>query len=70
MAVKLSNKMGVLIFRGVERDVLSRYYYCAKAYKADHIVRITSDCPLIDPKIIDLMIRRYLLDSSQQTRNN
>ena len=50
----------IKVYRGSSNDLLKRYYYCAKAYKADHIVRITSDCPLIDPKIIDLMIRRYL----------
>ena len=44
--------MGVLIFRGVERDVLSRYYYCAKKYKLKYIIRLTGDCPLIDPGLI------------------
>jgi spore coat polysaccharide biosynthesis protein SpsF len=47
-------------FRGSEEDVLDRYYQCALKYNADAIVRICADCPLIDPKIIDLVISRYL----------
>ena len=40
-------------FRGAEEDVLDRYYQAAKAYEGDPIVRITSDCPFIDPGLID-----------------
>jgi spore coat polysaccharide biosynthesis protein SpsF len=44
---------GVKYFRGSEDDVLSRYYFAAKAFQIDLIVRITSDCPCIDYEIID-----------------
>tara|TARA_Y100000590_G_scaffold213372_1_gene241815 strand:- start:79807 stop:80610 length:804 start_codon:yes stop_codon:yes gene_type:complete len=54
----LSKKINV--FRGSLDDLLDRYFKCAKKFKADHIVRITSDCPLIDPKIIDSVIKKYL----------
>jgi spore coat polysaccharide biosynthesis protein SpsF len=47
-------------FRGSSYDVLDRYYGTAKKYHADHIVRVTGDCPLIDPSIIDQMIRFYM----------
>ena len=47
-------------FRGEEHDVLDRYYQTALAYKYDVIVRITSDCPLIDPKVIDSVIDEFL----------
>ncbi|MDY0277771.1 MAG: glycosyltransferase family protein [Acholeplasma sp.] len=49
-------KSGVKVFRGSEDDVLSRYYHAAKFYKLDIVVRITSDCPLIDPYIMDNII--------------
>jgi len=47
-------------FRGSEKDVLERYFLCAQQYNADIIVRVTSDCPLIDPEIVDNIIERYL----------
>lgn len=43
-------------FRGSERDVLDRYYQCAKKSNFDVIVRATADNPFIDPEIIDLLI--------------
>jgi spore coat polysaccharide biosynthesis protein SpsF len=46
-------------FRGEEKNVLSRYYHAAKQYHGETIVRITSDCPLIEPRIIDLMLTNY-----------
>lgn len=49
----------VKVFRGSEENVLSRYYYAAKHYNLDTIVRITSDCPLIDSKVLDEMINHY-----------
>lgn len=53
-------KCNVKIFRGSEDDVLSRYYFAAKKYNADVIVRITSDCPLIDPAVTESVIDYYL----------
>lgn len=46
-------------FIGSEKDVLDRYYKCAKEFQGDVIVRITSDCPFIDPDIIDEAVEYY-----------
>ena len=54
-----------LIFRGDEHDVLSRYFEAAQAVSADVIVRVTGDCPLLDPIELDRVIDVFL--ESQQT---
>lgn len=46
-------------FRGNEDDVLDRYHQAAAAFQADTIVRITSDCPLIDPSVIDRVVDAF-----------
>lgn len=55
----LCEKIGVKTFRGSEEDVLDRYYNATKQYNVDIIVRMTSDCPLIDPKVVDRVIKYY-----------
>ncbi|MDH7604644.1 MAG: glycosyltransferase family protein [Melioribacter sp.] len=49
----------ILFYRGSSDDVLSRYYETAKKFNAEIIIRITSDCPVIDPQIIDKMINNF-----------
>lgn len=50
---------GVCCYRGSEQDVLDRFYTAARGEKAEQVVRITADCPLIDPEVIDRVIRRF-----------
>jgi glutamate-1-semialdehyde 2,1-aminomutase len=48
---------GVFCWRGSETDVLSRFVGCANASEADVILRITADCPYIDPQVIGAVVR-------------
>lgn len=50
-------KWGFQSFRGSEDDVLDRFYQAVKHKKPDWVVRVTSDCPLIDPELVDKVIK-------------
>lgn len=50
---------GVNVFRGSEKNVLSRFYKAATKYNLDLIIRCNADCPFIDPKLIDKMLKLY-----------
>ena len=56
---KMCRERGVPCYRGSENDVLDRFYNAARAEKAAQVVRITADCPLIDPDVIDRVVRRF-----------
>jgi glutamate-1-semialdehyde 2,1-aminomutase len=51
--------LGYEVFQGSESDVLDRYYHAANPHKPDIVVRITGDCPLIDPDLVDQTIDAY-----------
>jgi glutamate-1-semialdehyde 2,1-aminomutase/spore coat polysaccharide biosynthesis protein SpsF len=57
------------VFRGEESDVLDRYYQAAKNVNADVIVRITGDCPLIDPEVVDRVISTFLSEECDYASN-
>lgn len=58
--VQVCRQLNVPTFRGSEHDVLDRYFQAAKAFRSDTVVRITSDCPLIDPEIVDDVVSSFV----------
>jgi len=57
---KYVESLGVDVFRGSENDVLDRFYKTALKYNPTHIARVTGDCPLIDPQIVNKLISFYI----------
>jgi glutamate-1-semialdehyde 2,1-aminomutase len=53
-------QLGYKVFRGSETDVLCRFHEAATEISADIVVRITGDCPLVDPAIVDMVIKQFL----------
>lgn len=62
---ELCNANNVLCFRGHSTDLLDRHYRSALEYGAEAVVKIPSDCPLIDPKIIDEVLQYYISHSNE-----
>ncbi len=58
--VDLAATYGWPSFRGSEEDLLDRYYRAANRYSADVVVRVTSDCPLVEPILIDEIVRDFM----------
>jgi spore coat polysaccharide biosynthesis protein SpsF len=61
----ICNQYSINCFRGHVIDLLDRHYKAAKLYNADAVIKIPSDCPIIDPKIIDRVIK-YFIDNYDQ----
>lgn len=59
----------IRVFVGSEQDVLDRYYQAARLLNPVNVVRITSDCPMIDPEIIDVIGQRHLAEKADYTSN-
>lgn len=64
VVAELGSRLGVAIVRGPEEDVLERYRLAVDRYGLDVVVRVTADCPLIDPDLIDRAIELMVADRS------
>jgi len=62
-------RLGFEVYRGSEDDVLDRYYQAAKMTRADVVVRITGDCPLIDPELVDAVIDKFMEEEVDYASN-
>jgi len=67
--VEIVKRENILFFKGSVNNVLERYYLAAKENALDHIVRITSDCPCIDPDINDITINEHFDKQADYTTN-
>jgi len=65
--IGIADKTSVYSFRGSMNNVLERYYQAASYYSLDQIIRITSDCPCIDPVVIDNLVEHHLTNQSDFT---
>ena len=63
------NVLTIPCYRGSEKDVLDRYYHAAIKFQADVIVRITADCPVIDPQVIDLVVMKCMQTKAAYASN-
>ncbi|MBC8549915.1 MAG: glycosyltransferase family protein [Candidatus Brocadiales bacterium] len=68
--VDLLKEQNIDFFRGSESNVLNRYYETAKAYNIKTIVRITSDCPIIDPEVVENLVSLFKRNSWDYIYNN
>ena len=69
LLVKKAESWGFEVFRGSSEDVLSRYYGAAEEFACSQVVRIASDCPLIDPQIADQVVGEHLDGGYDYTSN-
>ncbi|AIU68117.1 glycosyltransferase family protein [Vibrio coralliilyticus] len=65
----LVSSIGVKCFRGNLDDVLDRFYQAAKSSNAIHVVRLTGDCPLICPEVVDKVVAHHLDSGADYTSN-
>ena len=62
--------LGYDVFRGSEDNVLERYYLAAKQYNPSTVIRITGDCPIIDPILVDQIVDMYIKNDADYVSNN
>ena len=69
LLAKVCQDRNIEVFRGALDDVLDRFYQAANIYKPRQVVRLTGDCPLMDPDLIDRLIEYHLENSFDYSSN-
>jgi len=64
------SKLGFDVVYGDEDDVLDRYYQAARLYQADIVIRITGDCPLVDPRLVDAIVNQFIQEDELDYLSN
>lgn len=62
---KIVKSIQIEVFRGSELDCLDRYYKAAKKFNGEIILKITADCPLLDPKIVKKIVKYFLVNKKK-----
>lgn len=70
LVAALAKELGVTVFRGSEKDVLARYHGAAHAVGAEIVLRVTSDCPLLDPDVCAAVLRLRAATAADYAANN
>ena len=68
--IELCKNLNLDFFQGDESDLVDRYYRCAKKFNFKNIIRITSDCPLVDPNLVDEGIDRFVDEKCDYLTNS
>jgi len=69
LIVEVAKKLNVDFYRGSVNDVLDRFYQTAKKYNPERVVRLTSDCPLIDPDLIEEVVNKAIKEDLDYCSN-
>ena len=67
---RLVSNAGFFVFRGDLHDVLDRFYMCAKQQDANIVVRLTGDCPLTDPELVDEIVDAFVAQDLDYLANS
>lgn len=67
--VELAKQLQIEAYQGSLENVLERFYYAGYQYKADHVMRLTGDCPLIDPQLLDQLVDFHLAGQFDYSAN-
>lgn len=68
--VKVCERLGIEVVRGPLDDVLTRFHLALNKYPAAHVARLTADCPLTSPRVIDEVISQHFASGADYTSNN